>query len=228
MSTDFIIAIAVYPRADLLDIAVPYEVFQWMAALWTNHRVQVFLVAEDQEPILTRDGLELSPHRTFDLIPSVNLLWIPGGDPDALLVQMANVRYLDFIQSRAASAQFVTSVCEGALIAANAGLLDGFKVTTHWLFIECLTKAYPKVKVAPDFPRFVHDGNRVTGGGISSGLDEALYLVKLIAGEDVAKDVQVTLQYLPRPPVSGQIPGLKPCPLAGKLPVKIPPHLSTK
>jgi transcriptional regulator GlxA family with amidase domain len=223
MSADFVIAIPVYPRVDLMDVATPYEIFQWMAAQWSDRQVQVLLVAEEQKPVVTRDGLELSPHRTFDLVPSVDLLWIPGGDPDALLAQMANACYVEFIRSRAASAQFVTSVCEGALIAANAGLLDGFKVTTHWAFIECLTTAYPKVKVERDHPRFVHDRNRVTGGGISSGLDEALYLVKLIAGEEVAESVQVTLQYFPKPPVSGQIPGPSPCPLAGKLPVQIPP-----
>lgn len=227
MSTDFIIAIPIYPGVDLMDVAAPYEVFQWMATQWTARRVQVFLVAEEQKLVATRDGLELSPHCTFDLVPSVDLIWIPGGDPNALLLQMANANYVEFIQSRAGSAQYVTSVCEGALIAANAGLLDGFNVTTHWAFIECLTRAYPKVKVQPGYPRFVHDGNRVTGGGISSGLDEALYLVKLIAGEEVAQSVQVVLQYFPRPPISGQIPGPGPCLLAGKLPVEIPAPEST-
>ena len=221
--SDFIIAIPIYQGVDLMDVTAPYEIFQWLAETWKKRNVQLWLVAENLMSVITRGGargLQLTPHKTFDMVPHVDLLWIPGGDPDALVTQMGNVNYVRFIQSRSRTARFVTSVCEGALIAANAGLLDGFEATTHWAFIECL-KSYPKIKVAPGYPRYVHNGNRVTGGGISSGLDEALYLVKIIAGDKVADDVQVTLQYFPIPPSSGKIPKTSPCPLAGKIPVRL-------
>ena len=223
MAADFVIAIPIYQGVDLMDVAAPYEIFQWLAEQWAGRHVQVCLVAENLLSVITRggahSGVQLTPHKTFDMVPEVDLLWIPGGDPAALVAQMANVSYARFIQSRSQRAQFVTTVCEGALIAANAGLLDGFEVTTHWAFIECL-KSYPKVKVAPGYPRYWHSGNRVTGGGISAGMDEALYLVKIIAGEAAANEVQVTLQYFPAPPTSGQIPdGGAACPLAGKIPV---------
>ena len=131
---------------------------------------------------------------------------------------MQNPEYVQFIQSRSQNAQYVTSVCEGALIAADAGLFDGYEVTTHWAFIECLKK-YP-VTVVEGYPRFWHDRNRVTGGGISSSLDEALYLVKLIAGEGVAKRIQRVMQYFPDPPVSSELPDAPPpCPLEGRIPV---------
>lgn len=222
MSNDFIIAIPVYPGVDLLDVSAPYEIFNWWGSQWTDRHVQVYVVAENNNSVTTRDGLQISPHKPFDLVPHVDLLWIPGGDPDALVTQMGNVNYTRFIQSRAKTATYVTSVCEGALIAANAGLLDGYKATTHWAFVECLRKSYPAVKVQDGFPRFVHDRNRITGGGISSGLDEALFLVKLIAGEEMAASVQLTIQYFPEP-ACGKIPDSTPCPLAGKIPVKINP-----
>jgi transcriptional regulator GlxA family with amidase domain len=221
MSAVYVIAIPIYQGVDLMDVAAPYEIFKWMANQWNGKNVRVYLVAESQSSVKTRDDLQLTPHMTFDMVKQVDLLWIPGGDPDALVAQMGNVIYVGFIQSRSQTAQYVTSVCEGALIAANAGLLNGYEVTTHWAFIECLRKFYPSVKLCEGYPRYVHDRNRVTGGGISSGLDEALYLVKMIAGEKVAEEVQVTMQYFPRPPVSGKIPGSSTCLLEGKIPVRI-------
>ena len=202
MNADYVIAIPVYNGVDLIDVAAPYEIFKWIGA-------QVYLVAENQLAVKTGNDLEITPHKTFDMVPEVDLLWIPGAQSEPLVKQMQNVNFVRFIQSRSQTAQYVTSVCTGALLAADAGLLDGYEATTHWAFVEQLKMSYPKVSVRPGHPRFVHDRNRVTGGGISSGLDEALYLVKLIAGEEVAEDVQVTMQYFPDPPVAGKIPGSK-------------------
>lgn len=219
MSDEFVIAIPVYDRVDLVDIAAPYEIFGWMAENWRAMNVVVYIVAENDGPVFTRDGFQFIPHKTFDAVPQVDLLWVPGGDPDMLVEQMQNAEYVEFIQSRSQSAQYVASVCEGALIAANAGLFDGYQVTTHWAFIECLKK-YP-VTVVDGYPRFCHDRNRITGGGISSSLDEALYLVKIIAGEEVAERVQRVMQYFPDPPVASQLPDTPPpCPLEGRIPIE--------
>lgn len=219
----FIIALPVYNGVDLLDVAAPYELFQWMASnVASQFAVQVKLVAETSANITTRDGLQLVPHATFGEVPHVDLLWVPGGDPTDLERLMHHPPYLDFLRSRSRAAMYVTSVCEGALLLASAGLLDGYRATTHWAFIPCL-KAYPKIKVARGFPRFVVNRRRdargriryvVTGGGISSGLDEALELIKLIAGRSVAKSVQLTTQYFPRPPVNGRIKPATTCPLS--------------
>jgi transcriptional regulator GlxA family with amidase domain len=227
MTEDYIIAIPIYNDVDLMDLAAPFEIFQWMAGNWQEKRVQLHLVAETSSLVSTRGGgavpgILLQPHMVFDEVPQVDLLWIPGGAPDALVAQMKNPAYIDFIRSRSEHAQYVTSVCEGALIAADAGLLDGYKVTTHWAFIECLRQNYPAVQVSEGYPRFVHDRNRVTGGGISSGLDEAIYLVQLIAGQEIAKAVQVAMQYFPSPPVHGTITPATGCMLAGKIPVNKP------
>ena len=103
---------------------------------------------------------------------------------------------------------------------AAAGLLDGYTVTTHWAFIASLTGLFPNVSVAPDYPRYCLDRNRLTGGGVSSGLDEALELIQLTLGTAVAQQVQLTTQYYPQPPVSSQITAATSCPLP---PICIPP-----
>jgi transcriptional regulator GlxA family with amidase domain len=96
---------------------------------------------------------------------------------------------------------------------AAAGLLDGYEATTHWAFIPCFLKRFSRIKVADGYPRFHLDGNRITGGGISSGLDEALKVVELLAGTEIAAQVQQTTQYYPRPPVTSEIPATITCPL---------------
>jgi transcriptional regulator GlxA family with amidase domain len=146
-------------------------------------------------------------------VAALDVLWVPGGDPGALATIMSDPKrtYLDFLVRIAADARYVCSVCEGALLLAAAGLLDGYKATTHWAFVPCL-KQFKKVKVAKGHPRFVLDGNRLTGGGISSGLDEALMLIELLSSVKVAKQVQQVTQYFPKPPVKGRIPAAKECP----------------
>jgi transcriptional regulator GlxA family with amidase domain len=213
------IGIPVYSGVDLLDVAVPYELFNWMKESLSGQRdVSVDLIAQTTDPILTRDCLTLLPQTTFSERPSLDLLWVPGGAPAALKKQMADRTFMRYLVDVSRNAEYVTSVCEGALLLAEAGLLDGYLATTHWAFLPCLQK-YPKVQVVPGNPRFVVDdrngtkGIRVTGGGISSGLDEALELVGRIAGLKVAEDVQLTTQYLPKPPICVDIPVATDCPL---------------
>jgi cyclohexyl-isocyanide hydratase len=220
----FNIGIPIYVGVDLLDVAAPYEIFNWMkAALKDETAVTVQLLSETKKSVLTRDGLSLSPQNVFGRTPQLDLLWVPGGNPDDLERMMHDSVYIDFLRQQSKRATFVTSVCEGALLLASAGLLDGFKATTHWAFIPCL-KCYPKIKIAKGYPRFVVNKFKdaangrtryvVTGGGISSGLDEALELVKLIAGKKIAESVQTTTQYFPEPPVKGKINRSKKCPLS--------------
>jgi transcriptional regulator GlxA family with amidase domain len=210
------IAIPIYEGVDLMDVAAPYEIFNWMGVYWKAKTVKVELVAANMLTIKTRDGLKLTPDKCFDDYHKHNLqadlLWVPGGDPKKLQEMMQDSCYLDFLKKQSEAASYVTSVCEGALLLASAGLLDGYSATTHWAFIPCL-KAFPKIKVADGYPRCVVDRNRVTGGGISSGLDEALELVARVSSYDVAKQVQLTTQYFPQPPFSGDIPGAKECSL---------------
>jgi transcriptional regulator GlxA family with amidase domain len=212
-NSTFKIGIPIYGGVDLLDVAAPYEIFNWMGYYWSQDArqpttVSVRLIAATLDTLKTRDGLTLTPDATFDDFgeqDSLDLLWVPGGDPKNLCQTMSDSSYLDFLKQQSERASYVTSVCEGALLLASAGLLDGYEATTHWAFITCL-KSFPKIKVAQGHPRFVVDRNRVTGGGVSSGLDEALELVARISGYEIAKQVQLVTQYFPHPPISGDIP----------------------
>ena len=210
-----LIGIPVYDGVDLLDVAGPYEMFGWAG-------LDVRLFAEKSGAIATRAGVVFQVSAEFAGAPAFDVLWTPGGDPAALARLMGDPRrvYLDFLIRQAAKAQYVCSVCEGALLVAAAGLLDGYEATTHWAFIPCLTERFPKVKVVDGNPRYCLDRNRLTGGGISSGLDEALELIQILKGTGTAQSVQQNTQYYPRPPVSSEIPVATSCPVP---PVTIPP-----
>lgn len=204
----YTIGIPVYNDVDMLDVVAPYEMFNWMGTYWSqdpdeNRALQVLLIAETNDPVLTNNKFQITPQGTFDQFSRknhLNTIWVPGGNPDTLKKVMDNPAYMNFIKEQSAKAEYVTSVCVGALLLAHAGLLDGYKATTHWSYIPCL-KEYPNVKVAKGTPRYVIDRNRVTGGGISSGLDESLKLVAMITGKEkgkkVAKQVQQVTQYYP-------------------------------
>ena len=209
-----IIGIPIYEKVDLLDVAAPAEIFDAMKNSAPQLKAEVCLIAENDRDVVTKAGVTIKPDKCFHEVPHLDVLWVPGGDPSALKKIMHDPKrtYLDFLISRAANARWVTSVCEGAMLLAQAGLLDGYLATTHWAFIPCL-KQYKAISVAEGYPRFVADRNRVTGGGISSGLDEALKMVELLAGYAVAQQVQQFTQYYPAPPVASTIPPARGCPL---------------
>lgn len=207
-----IIGIPVYEKVDLLDVMGPYEMFQWISQ--SGPKVEVELISQTGGEVTSRDnGVTFKVDKCFDDVGQIDVLWVPGGDPSALAELMSGKdrRYVKFLTDQAGNARLVASVCEGALLLAAAGLLDGYLATTHWAFVPCLKK-FPKVMVAEGHPRFVVDRNRVTGGGISSGLDEALKVIELLAGYKVAQSVQLTTQYYPDPPVAGTIPPITDCP----------------
>ena len=205
------LGVPVYEGVNLLDVAGPWEMFRWVAP---KFGLETVLVSHDGNGVTTMNGVQIGVHADFAATSALDVLWVPGGAPAALERIMANPAhpYLKYLQTVAASAQWVCSVCEGALLLARAGLLDGHKATTHWAFVKCL-KRFPKIDVDDTNPRFIVSDNRLTGGGISSGLDEALQLIVLLFGQDAAIDVQVTTQYFPAPPVSGVIPPAGHCPV---------------
>jgi cyclohexyl-isocyanide hydratase len=203
------LGIPVYEGVDLLDVAGPYEMFKWVDA---SKGLQTVIVSADRKPVTTLNGVRFEAHSSFAATPALDALWVPGGDPKVLgeIMSDPNSPYLAYLRQVAAKAKWVCSVCEGALLLAAAGLLDGHKATTHWAFVKCLQR-FPAIKVDTTHQRFIVSGNRVTGGGISSGLDEALKLIVLMFDKDTAKAVQVATQYFPKPPVSGRIPSTPPC-----------------
>jgi len=206
------IGIPIYDKVDLLDVAAPREMFFVMKDCVPE--VEVHLLSADGCGVVTRDGMTIGAEMAFADAPRLDVLWVPGGDPsalDALMHDPARV-YLDFLIGASKHARYVASVCEGALLLAAAGLLDGYEATTHWAFIPCL-KQFPAVRVVQGYPRFVVDRNRVTGGGISSGLDEALKMIELLSSYKAAQHVQQFTQYYPAPPVASVIPPAGACPM---------------
>ena len=209
------LGIPLYQGVNLLDVAGPLEMFYWAGQSDLRKPKDDFvtvLVSEDGKPVTSINGVRFDAQASFAEVPSLDVLWVPGGDPDALaeIMKDPNSPYLQYLRQVAKGAKWVCSVCEGALLLARAGLLDGHKATTHWYFVACLQQ-FKEIEVDTHHERFVVSGNRLTGGGISSGLDEALKLICLLYGEDAAKEAQVSTQYFPKPPVLGKIPATPPC-----------------
>jgi transcriptional regulator GlxA family with amidase domain len=205
-----IIGIPVYDNVDMLDVTGPFEMFDWAG-------YEIDLLAEHKGTKKFRGkGFCFDVAKNFADARAYDAIWVPGGDVDALaaIIDDPSRTYLDFLIAQAARTQMVCSVCEGAMLLAAAGLLDGYHATTHWAFTPCFAERFPKVLVADGHPRFVLDRNRLTGGGISSGLDEALMLIQLLQGTVAAQEVQQSTQYYPDPPISSTIPPApRHCPL---------------
>jgi transcriptional regulator GlxA family with amidase domain len=201
------LGIPIYEGVNLLDVAGPLEMFFWASL---EQDLQPILVSQDGGTVTSANKVCFKAQASFADTPSLDIVWVPGGLPDALVGIMKNPDspYLKYLRQVAANAKWVCSVCEGALLLAQAGLLDGHKATTHWQFVKCLQR-FPGIDVDTTYQRFVvsekGSERRLTGGGISSGLDESLELILLLFGEDVARSVQKTTQYFPKPPLPGEL-----------------------
>lgn len=207
-----LLGIPVYEGVNLLDVAGPLEMFYW--ASQSHPELATVLISADGCPVTSINGVRFEAQASFAQTPALDIVWVPGGHPKALekIMNDAYSPYLKYLRQVAAGAKWVCSVCEGALLLARAGLLDGHKATTHWAFVNCLKK-FPNIDVDTQNQRFIVSPNRLTGGGISSGLDEALQLIILLFGEETAKDVQATTQYFPQPPVMGTLDSPGDCPV---------------
>jgi transcriptional regulator GlxA family with amidase domain len=211
-----LLGIPVYEGVNLLDVAGPLEMFFWAGAPkkigGQAKDLTTVLISEDGQPVTSINKVRFEVGGSFGNTQTLDILWVPGGDPDSLVAIMKDLNspYLTYLRQVASGAKWVCSVCEGALLLARAGLLDGHKATTHWAFVNCLKK-FPKIDVDTKNKRFIVSDNRLTGGGISSGLDEALKLIWLLFDEKTAENVQKTTQYLPQPPVSGKLDAPEAC-----------------
>jgi len=184
----------VFPDLTQLDLTGPYEVLSRAPG------TRVVLVGTRAGPIRSEFGLTLGTDCTLDEAPPLDLLLVPGGvGVNALL---ADDPVLDFVARRGASAAWVTSVCSGALVLGAAGLLRGYRATTHWLSLDLLAE----LGATPVEARVVRDRNRITGGGVTAGIDFALALVAELHGREAAERVQLMIEYDPAPPFQAGSP----------------------
>ncbi|MEO1169075.1 MAG: DJ-1/PfpI family protein [Pseudomonadota bacterium] len=188
------IVILLYPDMTQLDFTGPFEVF---AAL---PDAKIDLVWKTTEPVRDINGLTIVPSASLADAPQADLLFVPGGLGQAVLMDDDEV--LDWLAQQATGAKYITSVCTGSLILAAAGLLQGYRATSHWHWIDQL-KLFGAEPVSE---RVVIDRNRITGAGVSAGIDMALSLVAEIYGEAVARTIQLGIEYDPDPPFDGGHP----------------------
>ncbi|HET6159403.1 MAG TPA: DJ-1/PfpI family protein [Dongiaceae bacterium] len=190
----FQIGILVFPGVQQLDLTGPYEVFASLPD------AKVHLIWKDRAPINTATGLVLGPTMIFSECPALDVLCVPGGGGVNALLQDAGV--LGFLRAQAARARYITSVCTGSLVLGAAGLLKGRKATTHWLSHDFLDK----FGAIPTRGRVVRDGNLITAGGVTAGIDFGLAVVAELVGKEQAQAIQLALEYAPEPPFHAGTP----------------------
>lgn len=161
----------------------------------------IHLMGKTLNPVRSNEGLIITPTTTMDNCPDLDVICVPGGGMGQVEV-MQDREILSFLQHKSRNAKYVTSVCTGSLILATANLLQGYKATCHWAFREQL--AMLGVEVVPE--RIVIDRDRITGAGVTSGIDFGLTLVGLLWDEEMAKMVQLMLEYDPQPPFNAGTP----------------------
>lgn len=188
------IAFLVYPDVTQLDLTGPAQFLSRLG----NQKLD--LVWKAKEPVPTDCGFPLLPTASFDEVRETDILCVPGGF--GCVAVMEDEEALDWVRSVGARAQWVTSVCTGSLILGAAGLLKGYRAASHWDWRDQLSL----FGAEPVAERVVFDRNRVTGGGVTAGVDFALALIAAIRGEKHARAVQLGLEYDPHPPFDSGSP----------------------
>lgn len=188
------IGLLLFPDVTQLDLTGPWEVFA------RTPGVECHLIWKDLQPVRSDRGLSILPTTTFADCPPLDVICVPGGPGQIAL--MSDDITLNFLRQQADQAKWVTSVCTGSLVLGAAGLLKGYRATSHWSSIDQLAL----LGAEPVSERVVRDRNRISGAGVTSGIDFALTLVAEIAGDAVAKAVQLQMEYDPEPPFTSGSP----------------------
>jgi cyclohexyl-isocyanide hydratase len=183
------VAIYLWPGMTMMDSLAPHQILGYMESL------NVYTFARTTEPFKTDTGMTLVADHGLTDLPQPDILIVGGGANP--LSELADADVIASIRKAGENAQYVCSVCTGALILAEAGLLDGYKATTHWAYTQLLDR-YPRVTLAEG--RVVTDGNRITGGGVTAGIDFALTLIREVIGELDSQVAELVFEYRPEPP----------------------------
>ncbi|MEZ0000039.1 cyclohexyl-isocyanide hydratase [Sinorhizobium fredii] len=186
--------ILAFPDVQQLDLAGPYEIFA------SAEGTEVHLVWKDLSPVRSSTGLWIQPTVTFAECPQLDVLCVPGGSGINALLE--DEETLDFVRKQATRVRYVTSVCTGSLVLGAAGVLRGRCATTHWNAHDFLDR----FGAIPIRGRVVRDGNLITAGGVTSGIDFGLAVIAELLGQPEAETVQLSLEYAPEPPFHSGTP----------------------
>jgi cyclohexyl-isocyanide hydratase len=194
----FTIGFVIFPNLTQLDFTGPLQVLHRLPQSATH------IVAKSGAPVPSDCGLGLVPTHTFATCPALDLVCVPGGF--GVVEAIGDRETLAFVRRQAGAAKYVTSVCTGAFVLGAAGLLKGRRATTHWAYTDLL----PLVGASHEKARIVKDGNVITAGGVTSGIDFGLTIAAELAGGAVAQGIQLGIEYDPAPPFNAGHPDRAP------------------
>jgi cyclohexyl-isocyanide hydratase len=211
MSAPLQIGLVLFPKVTQLDLTGPVQVFSSVPD------ARVHLIWKRIEPVPSDSVLTLTPTTTFEDCPQLDVICVPGGFGTDDMVN--DQEMLDFLRRQATGAKYITSVCTGSLVLGAAGLLRGYRATTHWTAIDLLEL----FGATPTKTRVCIDRDRVTGGGVTAGIDFALTLVSLLIDRQTAEMIQLRLEYNPAPPFDSGSPDTAPPEILALMNEKIAP-----
>jgi len=194
MSSTLHIGFLLFPNVTQLDLTGPAQVLSRVPG------AQAHLAWKTRDPVPTDVGFSIVPTTTFADCPQLDVLCVPGGFGVEALLEDAQT--LAFLRRQGDRARYVTSVCNGALVLGAAGLLRGYRSACHWMWLPLLAR----FGAEPVAERIVRDRNRMSGGGVTAGIDFGLALAAELAGEEAARTIQLALEYDPQPPFSAGSP----------------------
>ena len=187
------VGILLFNEVEVMDFAGPFEVFSITEDLGGSKLFEVKTIAASKEMVCARNGLKVMPDYGFNDAPEFNMLIVPGGY-GAEEIEIHNRETIDWIRSSAVRAQITASVCTGAFLLAEAGLLDGRAATTHWMDIDKFETCYPKIKVVRGV-KYVDACPMLTSGGISAGINMAFYILRKLYGAQIARNTARRMEY---------------------------------
>jgi cyclohexyl-isocyanide hydratase len=211
MSAPLQIGLVIFPKVTQLDLTGPVQVFSSVPG------ATVHLIWKRIEPVPSDAVLTLTPTITFADCPQLDVICVPGGLGTNDMINDAEM--LDFLRKQAVAAKYVTSVCTGSLVLGAAGLLRGYRAATHWTAMEFLGA----FGATPTKTRVCVDRNRVTGGGVTAGIDFALTLVSLMVDRPTAEAIQLGMEYNPAPPFNAGSPDTAPPEILARMQERIAP-----
>jgi cyclohexyl-isocyanide hydratase len=211
MSAPLQIGLVIFPRVTQLDFTGPLQVFSSVPG------AKVHLIWKRIEPVATDSVMMLTPTVSFADCPQLDVICVPGGGGTDDMIN--DEEMLDFLRRQAKGAKYITSVCTGSLVLGAAGLLQGFRAATHWTAMDFLAP----YGATPTKTRVCVDRNRITGGGVTAGIDFALTLVSIMVDRETAEMIQLRLEYNPAPPFNSGSPDTAPPEILARMKAKIAP-----